>query len=161
MSTPTIRRVRGVLALCTLLAAACGDDTGTTVVLPARLRPGTWYIHEANGDTLPAEIGKRTVGIAQEITYIDSATITIVAGGTWQQKVFLRMTLNGATDRQELFYDQGNWAAGSVGYTLVSTIRSRSTAVTMGSSTLMNTTESLLSWTAAPTVTGAYRTTPP
>lgn len=161
MSTSTIRRLRGVLALCTLLAAACDGTAGTTVVLPARLRPGNWYIHEANGDTLPAEIGRRTVGIAQELTFIDSATITIVAGGTWEQKVYLRMTLNGATDREELFYDRGSWAAGTVGYTLVSTIRSRSTSVLMGSSSLMNTTESLLSWTAAPTVTGSYRTTPP
>lgn len=145
-----------MLALCVGFAA-CSGESATTVVPPGTLTPGTWYMHEANGDSLPALIATRFVGIVTEETYLDSATITVVAGGTWEQRHYYSVFVSGALDREELLFDRGAWAPQTAGYSFVSALRSRAFTGTFPFPSLLATTEPILTWTSAPSVAGDYR----
>lgn len=160
MLSSALRRMVALLALSAGLAA-CGEDSGTTVIFPTTLRPGTWYLHDANGDTLPALVAERFIGIATELTFLDSATITVIAGGTFEQRHHISVFVSGALDRQELLFDRGDWARQTAGYAFVSDLRSRSFTGTMPFASLLSTTEPILSWASAPSVAGNYRLTPP
>jgi hypothetical protein len=156
----SLRRTIGLLAL-TGSAWGCGDELPTGIVAPTVLRPGTWYLHQANAEALPALIAERTVGIAIEKTYLDSATITVATDGTWEQKVYLSVLVTDVLDREELMFDRGAWEKLTFGYGFTSTLRTRSFTATIPFVTLLSTTESVLSWTSAPGVTGQYYQTPP
>ena len=157
------RNIHRTVARFALFAAltACGEDSGTTVILSPTLRVGTWYLHEANDDALPSLIAERFVGIATEQTYLDSASITVLVGGAWEQRHYIRVLVSGALDRQELLFDRGDWARGSVGYSFVSDLRSRTFSATLPFASLLTTTEPVLSWSSAPSVSGSYRQTRP
>ena len=150
-------------AFLAVLAAGlvgCEGDGGTTVILPPNLTTGRWYLHAANGEDVPALVAERTIGLTAEETHIDSATIDVTAGG-WEQRVHLRIMHAGVEDRQETFYDEGTWTRETVGFAFVSTVRSRTFSGTIQPGGALTTTESILSWSGAPTVTGTYRKTPP
>ncbi len=151
-------------AFLALLAAGllgCEGDGGTVVILPPNLSAGRWYMHEANAEAMPALIAERTIGLTAEETHIDSATIDVTASGTWEQRVHLRIMHSGVEDRQETFYDEGTWTREAVGFAFVSAVRSRTFSATMQPGGALLTSETILSWSGAPTVTGTYRKTVP
>jgi hypothetical protein len=156
----SLRRTIGLLAL-TGSAWGCGDELPTGIAPPAVLRPGTWYLHQADNEPLPALVAERTVGIASEKTYLDSATILVATDGTWEQKVYLRVLVSDALDREELMFDRGTWAKLTFGYSFSSTLRTRTIGASLPFVTMLNTTESVLFWTSAPAITGRYFQTPP
>jgi hypothetical protein len=159
MRLPALRRT-AFLAVALAGLAGC-EDTGTTVILPPNLSAGRWYMHTANGDALPALIAERTIGLTAEETHIDSATIDVTSAGLWQQRIHLRILHAGVEDREETFYDEGTWTKEAVGFAFVSSVRSRSFSGTMQPGSALSTTETVLTWDAAPSVAGIYRRTVP
>jgi hypothetical protein len=154
--------LRRAAFLAVLAAGLLGcEDAGTTVILAPTLTPGRWYLHSANGEGIPSLIGDRVIGLTQEETFIDSATIDVTAAGVYEQRIHLRILHAGVEDRQETFYDAGTWTREAVGFAFVSTLRSRTFSGTMQPGSALVTSETVLSWSGAPTIAGTYRKTLP
>jgi len=159
MRLPSLRRAA---LLASLAAGLVGcEDAGTTVILQPSLSPGRWYLHAANGEDIPALIGDRTIGLTQEETFIDSATIDVTATGEYEQRIHLRILHAGVEDRQETFYDAGTWTREAVGFAFVSGLRARTFSGTVQPGGALISSESVLTWSGAPTVAGTYRKTLP
>ena len=161
MNRCAIRSTVGLL-LGVILASGCDSSAApTTVPQPGSLTEGTWYLHEANDSTLPATIATRFVGAALEETIVDSAQITVDGNGGWKQRYYLRILITGALDRSEVVLDEGQISEGGPGYTLASSARARAISVTIPVTGRMQTTEQMVFYTSAPTVSGLYRLTRP
>ena len=104
----------GFAALLLAFAVAC-DGTGTAAPpdIPGlgAVRPGTWYMHAANGTILPAVISDRFIGISPEQTFLDSARFLVDPNGTYQQLYWIRVLVTGTLDREEVVLDQGFWSS--------------------------------------------------
>lgn len=157
-----LRTLLPLLALATTLAA-CADGSG--VVTPPAAAPistGTWYMHEANSEALPARISDRFIGVIFEEIFVDSARFEIDAtAGTWEQRFWTRVNLQQVEDRRDFVFDQGTFVpAGSV-YAFTSTVRARAFNVQVINATHFRTDEPMAFHTGAPSVVGTYRTTAP
>ncbi len=128
---------------------------------PTNLTEGRWFLHSVNGEAVPALVAERIIGITAEETHIDSATIDVTLSGTWTQRVFVRVLYGGAVDREEMFLDQGTWTREPASFAFVSSVRSRAFSAQLTSVGTLISTETLLSWTGAPTLTGTYGLTVP
>src|SRR5262245_43801306 len=74
-------RIRVLLIAAAVFAVAACEDEGP-ILSPgggsgAPLYAALWHAHEANGDTLPAEISNRYIGITNEIVMLDSAQLLV------------------------------------------------------------------------------------
>lgn len=143
--------------------AACGDQSVTTPpVIGGPLIPGTWYLQTANGDTLPAKISERIVGVAQEATFLDSARLTINADQTYRQRYWTRVLVTGTLDRSEIVIDSGTFAAAGTGYRLTSGYRAREFTIVVPVLGSLTTTEQMVFFANNPPLTiGSYRLSPP
>lgn len=150
------------LVLALSFVAGCDSDAApTTVPQPGSLTEGTWYLHEANDSTLPATIATRIVGAALEQTALDSAQISIDGNGGWKQRFYLRILIAGSLDRSEVVLDEGQFSDVGAGYTLASSVRPRAISVSVPVTGRMETTEQMVFYTGAPTISGLYRLTRP
>jgi hypothetical protein len=95
---PITRRSMALLFfVATLSFTACTDSPGAPPPhgsLPP-LAAGAWYMHSADGQSLPAMVAHRLVDGVLEQTFIDSSRLEINSNGTWQQAVFKRRVLIG------------------------------------------------------------------
>lgn len=129
---------------------------------PRALPPGVWYLNTANDSSLPVKIASRSVGVALEETFLDSARLTIEYDGFWKQRYWLRVIVSGSLDRSEVVLDEGVWGPPfSATYAFNSTARMRTFSASALDSTTVRTTEPMLTWIAAPVVSGHYRPTRP
>lgn len=157
-----LRTLLPLLALVSTLAA-CADGPGTiTPPVGLPISSGTWYMHEANAEALPARISDRFIGVVYEEIFVDSARFEIdAAAGTWEQRFWTRVDLQQVEDRRDFVFDQGTFfTAGSV-YTFTSTVRQRAFNVQVAGATQLLTDETMAFHTDAPRVLGLYRTTAP
>ena len=152
MCLPSLRRAAFLAVLAAGLSGC--EDAGTTVILPPTLTAGRWYLHSANGEDIPSLIADRVIGLTQEETFIDSATIDVTSAGEYEQRIYLRILHAGVEDREETFIDSGTWTREAVGFAFVSTLRSRTYSATMQPGSALVTSETLLTWSGAPTVAG-------
>lgn len=147
-----------------VVAVACGDVTapGVPVLEPKELTSGTWYMHSADGEDLPAKISERNVGVALEETFVDSARLVVSVNGVWRQSYWIRVNVSGNLDREELITDEGIWGPPfSAVYGFTSSIRARAFSVTVVSDDEITSSEKLLFYVGASAVTGVYRTARP
>lgn len=157
-----LHRPRNVLfaVLLSLGVAACDAD-GTTNPPPgtgAPLVPATWHMHSADGDALPAVISDRIVGVAQERTMLDSATLVINGDLTYEQRYWIRVLVTGNLDRSEMVFDEGTYAAEGLGYRVTSDLRAREFSFVVPAIGDITTTEQMLFFANAPPLTtGTYR----
>lgn len=151
-----------VVLLSTLGACDAENSASPVPIQPTTLPPGTWYMHAADDSTLPARIATRTVGVALEETFLDSARLVIAYNGLWSQRYWLRVNVSGLLDRTEVVLDEGIWGPPfSATYAFNSNVRTRTFSITVSDSTTIRTIEPMLFWTAAPTTSGVYRSTRP
>lgn len=162
MTLPDSRRLL-LAVILTAGIAACGEQSVTTPpVIGGPVIPGTWYLQTANGDTLPAKISERIVGVAQEVTFLDSARLIINADLTYQQRYWTRVLVTNTLDRADFVLDFGTFTASGSGYRLTSDFRAREFTMVVPSLGNLTTTEQMLFFAnAPPTTTGRYRLSPP
>ena len=142
--------------------AACGDG-GTAPIVngPDSLVAATWYINTV-GDSAPgATVAVRLIGAAQERTVLDSGQLYVSALGSYEQRYWLRVFVNGVLDRSETVVDQGSWSLGTDNYRFRSTIRTRDFFVTPASGGRLLSSEALVFYVGAPTSAVVYRSTRP
>lgn len=157
-------RPSAFLALFLLGLAGC--DASTTTAPPVTgggpLVPGTWYMHTADGDTLPAKISTRIVGVAQEITYLDSAQLVIRADLTYEQRYWTRTTVTTILDRTDAVIDLGTFTSALGGFNLSSSVRSRLFTMSVPSLGNLTTREQMVFFESDPPVTtGTYKLSRP
>ena len=158
---PSGRR-HAVLLLAIVACISC--DASTTTVdptPPGTLDYGTWYLHAANGDSLPALISDRIAGVAQERTYLDSARLDVDVDGGWVQRYWIRVTLTGILDRSESVYDLGRWSLSGDRFLFASSVRTRTFLMRAPIAGELESTETMLFFVGAPAVIGSYRMTRP
>lgn len=162
----TLLRTRQLLLAFLLPAAiaACGDSGAVTTppVTGGPLIPGTWYMHFANGDTLPAKISERVVGVALESTMLDSAQLVINSDLTYSQRYWMRVLVTGTLDRSDVVIDNGTFGAEALGFRLTSSLRARAFFMEVPSLGSLTTTEQMVFFVNAPPLTtGAYKLSHP
>ncbi len=153
---------RPLLALAALaLAGGCGDTTAPPAVIP--LVRAVWYMHEADSAAVPAKIHERTVGVALEETYVDSAVLSLTALNTYEQTWYLHVDVSGVLDRTEIVIDRGVITAQGQQYRLTSQMRpARDFTLGTVSPGVIETSEQLLFLeTDPPQTVGRYRLTRP
>lgn len=161
------RRFTSSLAVLMFVVSGCGEDVGGLVnpLPPAPpISSGTYFLHTADSSTLPALISERIVWVALEETFLDSAQLTVDAGaGTWEQRYWLRIFITGVEDRREVVIDLGEYtvSTSTANFTFGSSVRDRTFAVASNSATQFTTSERMVFYANAPTITGVYRTTRP
>jgi len=158
-----MRRMLAMMFLAVALAA-CDEDAGTNPPPSppgVPLTQGLWHMHKANDVDLPAEIARRFVGVVDEQTMLDSARLTVLSNGTWQQRYWLRVLHLGALDRDELVIDEGTWVVEETTNRFTSTLRARTFTVLASSSSLITSTEPMVFFPDPPDVIGVYRKFPP
>jgi len=94
-------RMRLLVALTLVTAAACGDSTAPTVASVA----GTWTLKTVNGAALPATIS----GSGTNRTDVTGGTTTMTAAGAYSQSVSLATVVSGQTTTSTL-NDVGTFA---------------------------------------------------
>lgn len=157
MRGPRLARAVAVSILA-IAMLACGDSGGATGFPGVTsISPGVWYMHSADSAPLPAIIGERLVGLAQEQTILDSAQLSVNALGRYEQRYWLRILISGALDRSDLIIDQGTWALETNVFVFSSTIRTRTFAVSSSAPGFLASQEQMLFHTAAPITSGTYR----
>ena len=156
-------RHRLLVAAALLVLAGCESDGGTAPpTLGGPLIPGTWYMHSADGEALPAEISVRPTGVAQEKTIIDSARLEIRADLTYSQRYWARVLLNEVLDRREVIIDEGTFATEHTGFRLSSSLRTRLFTMFVPTLGTLNTSEQMVFYEVdAPITSGVYRLTRP
>ena len=162
---PLLRSRRLLLAVILLAGVAACSDQGTIIVPPSTggpLIPGTWYLHTANGDTLPAKISERIVGVATETTRLDSARLLVNSDLTYEQRFWIRVFVTGVLDRTEVVTDNGTFGSEGRGFRLTSSLRARDFTMVVPSLGSLTTTEQMLFFVNNPPMTtGAYKLSRP
>jgi hypothetical protein len=148
-----------LLAACDASGVTPPSNGGVPPQFPAR--PGTWYMHTANDSALPHRIANRSVGVAVEETFLDSARIFVNSNGTYQQFYFLRINIQSVPDREEVILDEGFWTSFGGENRFRSLVRNRIFDVTFPAADRLQTSEQMLYWGGAPNVRGVYRLTRP
>lgn len=150
------------------LAAALAACDGGTVAppdgvdnAPSPLSIGTWYLNAANDSVLPATISNRFIGVTPEQTIVDSARLIVRVDQYYEQRVWIRVFLNGTLDRTELMVDEGTWTPTPVDYQFTSSIRPRIFSVTASAGGVVNSLERMVFFANAPVTSGRYRMTRP
>jgi hypothetical protein len=156
-------RLRLLVAAALLVLAGCDEEASTEPpTLGGPLIPGTWYMHAADGDTLPAEISVRPTGVAQEKTIIDSSQLVIRSDLTYSQRYWARVLLNEVLDRREVIIDEGTFATEHTGFRLSSSLRTREFTMFVPTLGTLNTSEQMVFFEVDPPITsGTYRLTRP
>lgn len=168
---PYIRQIMSLLRSRHLFAvvlaaglAACSDQGGV-IVPPSTggpLIPGTWYLHEANGDTLPAQISQRIVGVASETTMLDSARLLVNSDLTYEQRFWTRVLVTGTLDRVDVVIDNGTFGSEGRGFRLTSSVRAREFTMVVPSLGNLTTTEQMVFFVNSPPMTtGTYKLSRP
>lgn len=167
-ATPSVRRrlrvSLGMLSLGTLLALPGCDNAEISAPAPPVTIPlteGEWRLDRANGADLPAEIGRRFVGVTDEQTLVDSARLIVRGDDTWEQRIAVRVLHNGTLDREEVIFDTGTWTSAGNVSTFTSQVRPRTFTVTANSASQATSNEAMVFFVGATNVTGVYRTAPP
>jgi hypothetical protein len=110
---------RGLRVIVVGVLAAC--DGGLSAPAERQpLQPGTWHVHAAEGQALPALVGHAIVGGTLQQTFLDSATIAVSANGQWEQKAYARTWENLHVIEALTRVDHGSVAETDSGYVLVS-----------------------------------------
>jgi len=159
-------RSRSVLfaAVLALGLAACeaGGVTATPPTTGGPLIPGTWYMHTADGDALPAKISERIVGVALEATMLDSAQLVVNADLTYEQRYWIRVLITGNLDRSDVVLDEGVFASEGLGFRLTSSLRAREFTFVVPSLGNITTSEQLVFFANDPPITtGTYKLSHP
>lgn len=154
------------LRFLVLVLALASCDSSTPAALPPPtgafpLIPGTWYMHSANDSTLPATISARTVGVAQESSLLDSSRLTISSDGSYQQRYWYRVFVGTTLDRSEVVHDEGLWVLTGSEYRLISSLRARTSTLTVPQLGRVITDEQMVFYSSAPRTTGVYRLSRP
>lgn len=148
------------LATACIVITACGDDSPmATLPLPSPIPGGEWRLQSANDLSLPAKISERSVGVAIEESYLDSAKIFINdTTGTWEQRAWIRVLHMGVEDRRDLMIDMGYYQVNAAGtnFSFSSDIRSRNYDALLLSPALLRTSEPLLFYVGAEPIIGLY-----
>jgi len=157
--SPRLLLVAAVVAL-----VAC--DAGDTITPPPTsglpLIAATYYLHEADGDTLPALISTRIAGVSQEKTFLDSARIIIAADSTYEQRYWVHILLNEVPDRSEFVIDIGTYKVEGFGFRLTSELREREFTMVVPRLGNITSFEQMLYFANEPPITtGLYKVTPP
>jgi len=142
---------------------SCGDGAGGPILgpPPRQLSDGTWYLNSLGDSTLGTVVSTRIVGAAQELAILDSATLYIGQQGSFEQRFWIRFLVAGVLDRSDVVIDQGEWVPTALGYTFVSTIRSRTFEITVPADNRLESRESFVFYANPPLVNGVYRRTRP
>lgn len=162
--TPLQSRRLLLAAILTVGVAACDDKTGVTPppTTGGPLIPGTWYMHEANADTLPAKISERIVGVALEQTYLDSAQLIVNADLTYSQRFWTRVLITSTLDRSDVVIDNGTFGSEGQGFRLVSSVRARQFTMVVPALGRITTSEQMVFFVNAPPLTtGSYQLSRP
>ncbi|MBL8996566.1 MAG: hypothetical protein KJZ74_01625 [Gemmatimonadales bacterium] len=150
-----------------LVAALAACDGGSVTppdgvdLAPSPLSIGTWYLHAANDSVIPATISSRFIGVTPEETIVDSARLIVRVDQYYEQRVWMRVFLNGTLDRTEIMVDEGIWTPTPVDYQFTSSIRPRIFSVTATSGGVVNSLERMVFFANAPVTSGRYRMTRP
>lgn len=158
---PLLRSRRVLFAVILAVGLAACEDGGGTTTPPTPggpLIPGTWYMHTADGDTLPAKISERIVGVALEATMLDSAQLVVNADLSYEQRYWIRVLVTGTLDRSDVVLDEGNFASEGLGYRLTSSLRAREFTLVVPSLGNITTSEQMVFFANNPPITtGTYK----
>jgi len=159
-------RPRSVLFALILTAGigACeaGGITTTPPTTGGPLIPGTWYMHTADGDTLPAKISERIVGVALEATMLDSAQLVVNADLSYEQRYWIRVLVTGTLDRSDVVLDEGTFGSEGLGFRLTSSLRAREFTFVVPSLGNITTSEQMVFFANNPPITtGTYKLSHP
>ncbi len=160
----SLRKRPLVLLALGLAAVACGDAAGPGGPGsggPGPLTAGLWTLREIGDSTLSATAATRTIGISTEATIVDSSKLEIEIDGSYSQRYWTRVLIDGQLDRQEVVLDLGSWALGGGGYQFTSEVRTRAFVVIPISGGRLQTNEAFATWIGAPSNTAIYRLATP
>jgi len=162
----TILRATSLVLAVSLLAGVSACNPSTEPIAPpgtgGTLYTGSWYMHEANGDPLPAIISERVVGVAVEKTVLDSSILVLNTDDTYEQRYWTRVLVTETLDRSDFVIDQGTYAAEGLGYRFTSNFRAREFTMLIPTIGFVETTEQMLYLAGAPRLTlGTYRLSRP
>lgn len=152
-----------VTLLCATLAAgaACGENSVPFNPDPVELGTGEWFLNTVDDSVLGSTIATRRVGVAEERTVVDSGWLSVDSYGEYEQRLWMRIYVNGVLDREETFIDIGSWTPVGDTNEFTSDVRARTFSVIARSSNRIESEERMLSWTDAPLTIGTYRRTRP
>lgn len=162
---PLLRSRRALFAVILAVGLAACEDGSITTTPPTTggpLIPGTWYMHAADGDTLPAKISERIVGVALEATMLDSAQLMVNADLSYEQRYWIRVLVTGTLDRSDVVLDEGNFAPEGLGYRLTSSLRTREFTFVVPSLGNITSSEQMVFFANNPPITtGTYKLSHP
>lgn len=169
--TVPLRRLLAVI-VPSVLVLACSDSPSAPPPDPSLppLPTGTWYVNEADGQSLPAMIAHRLVNGVLEQTFLDSSSFTIDPAGTWQQQIFKRRVLIGTPagvvgaatgDINEPVADFGTWTATDSAYLFSSLARPRQFVIRAPSPDSLFAYQKLVDHAESGVVRSSFRRTPP
>ncbi len=162
---PLLRSRRVLFAVILAVGLAACEDTGIITPPPTTggpLIPGTWYMHSADGDALPAKISERIVGVALEATMLDSAQLMVNADLSYEQRYWIRVLVTGTLDRSDVVLDEGNFASERLGFRLTSSLRAREFTFVVPSLGNITSSEQMVFFANNPPITtGTYKLSHP
>lgn len=159
-------RARPLLLVVALLAGISACNPSTEPITPpgtgGTLYTGTWHMHEADGEPLPAVISERIVGVAVEKTVLDSSILLLNTDNTYEQRYWTRVLVTETLDRSDFVIDQGTYVAEGLGYRFSSNFRARQFTMVVPAIGFLETTEQMLYLAGTTRLTvGTYRLTRP
>lgn len=159
------RLLRALLipGLAIVTVVSCDDGVAGPIIGPQSrpLSDGTWYLNSLGDSALGTVVSARFVGAAEELAVLDSATLVIGQQGSFEQRFWIRFLVSGVLDRSDVVIDQGEWIQTALGYTFVSTIRSRTFEIRVPADNRLESRESFVFYANPPIVDGVYRRTRP
>lgn len=156
------RALRALFLPALLVAASCGEDQSgpTDPLLLEPLESAEWFMHEADGQALPAVIAHREVDGQYEETILDIARLQVFANGTYEQRYRVRTLRDGVEVQADAVIDVGTWTARATDYLLTSGTRVRSFTIAPPSDAGVTSREVMVHRPEAGQVVGLYRPFP-
>lgn len=161
MRLDPLKRIAVMLA--TIAAAVSCADNGLAPLPPGSvpLDARRWYMNLADDSALSSTIATRSVGVAQERTQLDSAFLDVKIDGSYEQRYWLQIFVNGVLDRAETVIDFGTWRMSGASYAFTSSVRARVFSVETPVNGRLETLETMVFFQNPPETAGEYRHTRP
>lgn len=123
---------RTLPALLAIVALGC--ESSSPLAPPPReplppLATATWFVHSAEGQSLPALVAHRLESGDYVQDFLDSARVQVTAAGTWTRTMWLSRYRAGSYESSFAGIEGGTWVAGDSAYTFTADVSGRSFSV--------------------------------